>query len=159
MSALNLMIRAWTTTNHAPRSYFKAIRMMSGGGDCVGTPGQGAGHGGGAGGSIRDAGGSFGKREAALEEQERDVKEKRQCKLYIFNRIFTLPIFFLPNRHSSVLLGSPKIRGTVPTFQEKALQKILTADRRILNKSVKCRIEIVLFSWCGSFSGTNKRSS
>lgn len=34
-----------------------------------GDPGSGAGQGGGTGGTIRDAGGSFGKREAAQEEQ------------------------------------------------------------------------------------------
>ncbi|XP_045597422.1 ATPase inhibitor mai-2, mitochondrial [Procambarus clarkii] len=34
-----------------------------------GEPGSGAGSGGGTGGTIRDAGGSFGKREAAQEEQ------------------------------------------------------------------------------------------
>lgn len=34
-----------------------------------GEPGDGAGRGGGSGGTIRDAGGAFGKREAAQEEQ------------------------------------------------------------------------------------------
>ncbi|KAK8736254.1 hypothetical protein OTU49_004896, partial [Cherax quadricarinatus] len=34
-----------------------------------GDPGSGAGHGGGTGGSIRDAGGAFGKREHAQEDQ------------------------------------------------------------------------------------------
>ena len=34
-----------------------------------GDPGSGAGQGGGTGGTIRDAGGSFGKREAAMEDQ------------------------------------------------------------------------------------------
>ncbi|MPC78327.1 hypothetical protein E2C01_072811 [Portunus trituberculatus] len=34
-----------------------------------GEPGSGAGQGGGTGGTIRDAGGSFGKREAAMEDQ------------------------------------------------------------------------------------------
>merc|ERR1712189_130152 len=42
-----------------------SCRMMSTAGD----PGSGAGKGGGSGGSVRDAGGSMGKREAAQEEQ------------------------------------------------------------------------------------------
>ncbi|KAK4326676.1 hypothetical protein Pmani_002835 [Petrolisthes manimaculis] len=40
------------------------VRSMS-----KGDPGSGAGQGGGTGGTIRDAGGAFGKREAAQEEQ------------------------------------------------------------------------------------------
>lgn len=40
------------------------VRTMS-----KGDPGSGAGQGGGTGGTIRDAGGSFGKREAAQEDQ------------------------------------------------------------------------------------------
>lgn len=42
----------------------RCVRSMS-----KGEPGSGAGQGGGTGGTIRDAGGSFGKREAAQEEQ------------------------------------------------------------------------------------------
>ncbi|KAK7070671.1 hypothetical protein SK128_014207 [Halocaridina rubra] len=49
-----------------------------------GDPGSGAGEGGGTGGTIRDAGGSFGKREAAQEEQyfrkvnEENIKKMRE---------------------------------------------------------------------------------
>lgn len=45
--------------------YYSQVRFVGG----LGEPGSGAGKGGGSGGSIRDAGGSMGKREAALEEE------------------------------------------------------------------------------------------
>ena len=53
-----------------------SARVMSTKGD----PGAGAGHGGGSGGSIRDAGGSMGKREAALEEQYVHEQEKEKLQ-------------------------------------------------------------------------------
>merc|ERR1719402_1578030 len=46
-----------------------ACQMQRGYGSDQGTMGSGAGRGGGTGGSIRDAGGAFGKMEAAHEEQ------------------------------------------------------------------------------------------
>ncbi|XP_066964097.1 ATPase inhibitor mai-2, mitochondrial-like isoform X2 [Macrobrachium rosenbergii] len=47
-----------------------------------GEPGSGSGEGGGAGGVIRDAGGAFGKREAAQEEQYfRKLQEEQLKKL------------------------------------------------------------------------------
>jgi len=56
-------------------------RMMSGTA-AVGTPGEGAGKGGGAGGSVRDAGGSMGKRQAAQEEQFFRQEQQRQIEEY-----------------------------------------------------------------------------
>ena len=52
--------------------------MMSGEAGETGIPGSGVGKGGGGGGTIRSAGGAFGKREAALEDQYfyEDQKEK-----------------------------------------------------------------------------------
>merc|ERR1711874_305890 len=55
------------------------LRMMSGSA-AVGTPGEGAGKGGGAGGSVRDAGGSMGKRQAAQEEQFFRQEQQRQIE-------------------------------------------------------------------------------
>ncbi|KAK4326677.1 hypothetical protein Pmani_002835 [Petrolisthes manimaculis] len=53
------------------------VRSMS-----KGDPGSGAGQGGGTGGTIRDAGGAFGKREAAQEEQYfRKLEEERLKKI------------------------------------------------------------------------------
>lgn len=46
----------------------------------LGEPGSGAGKGGGSGGSIRDAGGSMGKREAAFEEEYFYKQQKEQLK-------------------------------------------------------------------------------
>ncbi|XP_050695355.1 ATPase inhibitor mai-2, mitochondrial-like [Eriocheir sinensis] len=45
-----------------------------------GDPGSGAGQGGGSGGTIRDAGGAFGKREAAQEEQYFRKREREQLE-------------------------------------------------------------------------------
>lgn len=45
-----------------------------------GDPGSGAGQGGGTGGSVRDAGGAFGKREAAQEEQYFKRLEREQLE-------------------------------------------------------------------------------
>merc|ERR1711963_1273174 len=62
---------------------FSTCKMMSGSA-AVGTPGEGAGKGGGSGGSVRDAGGSMGKRQAAQEgqffrqEQQRQIEEYKQ---------------------------------------------------------------------------------
>ncbi|XP_076065932.1 ATPase inhibitor mai-2, mitochondrial-like [Oratosquilla oratoria] len=50
------------------------VRAMSG------EPGSGAGTGGGAGGTIKESGGSFGKREAALEEQYFRKMQSEQIK-------------------------------------------------------------------------------
>lgn len=50
-----------------------------------GEPGDGAGVGGGSGGTIRDAGGAFGKREAAQEEQYFRKLVCYYCVLLIFN--------------------------------------------------------------------------
>merc|ERR1711944_47157 len=54
-------------------------RMMSGSAS-IGTPGEGAGKGGGTGGSVRDAGGSMGKRQAAQEEQFFKQEQQRQIE-------------------------------------------------------------------------------
>ena len=56
-----------------------ATRMMSGESS---TPGQGAGHGGGTGGTIRDTGGSMGKRQAAQEEQFFRDEQQKQIQEY-----------------------------------------------------------------------------
>ncbi|XP_067125551.1 ATPase inhibitor mai-2, mitochondrial-like [Centruroides vittatus] len=47
---------------------------------CSGEWGSGAGKGGGSGGSVRDAGGSFGKMEAAREEEYFRKKQKEQLQ-------------------------------------------------------------------------------
>lgn len=46
----------------------------------LGEPGSGAGKGGGSGGSIREAGGSMGKREAAFEDEYFYKQQKEQLK-------------------------------------------------------------------------------
>ena len=61
-------IRAVSAARYVP------ARAMSG------SWGEGAGHGGGSGGSIRDAGGAFGKREAAMEEKYFRAKQEEQLK-------------------------------------------------------------------------------
>jgi len=60
---------------------YSTCRMMSGSA-AVGTPGEGAGKGGGSGGSVRDAGGSMGKRQAAQEEQFFRQEQQRQIEEY-----------------------------------------------------------------------------
>lgn len=52
--------------NIVPFLFFLSQVRFAGG---LGEPGSGAGKGGGSGGSIREAGGSMGKREAAFEEE------------------------------------------------------------------------------------------
>merc|ERR1739845_91277 len=66
-------------SQYIPRT--SVLRMMSGTA-AVGTPGEGAGKGGGAGGSVRDAGGSMGKRQAAQEEQFFRQEQQRQIDEY-----------------------------------------------------------------------------
>merc|ERR1712029_431369 len=61
MSALRTLFRKSVLQNYV--SFVQARNMAKG------NPGDGAGQGGGSGGSIRDAGGSFGKMEQAQEEQ------------------------------------------------------------------------------------------
>merc|ERR1712126_396313 len=60
---------------------YSTCRMMSGSA-AVGTPGEGAGKGGGSGGSVRDAGVSMGKRQAAQEEQFFRQEQQRQIEEY-----------------------------------------------------------------------------
>ncbi|KAJ8923746.1 hypothetical protein NQ315_010327 [Exocentrus adspersus] len=55
---------------------FTSIRLMS----QLGDLGSGAGKGGGSGGSIRDAGGAFGKQEAAREEEYFYKQQREQLK-------------------------------------------------------------------------------
>jgi len=58
---------------------YSSYKMMSGTA-ATGTPGEGAGKGGGSGGSVRDAGGSMGKRQAAQEEQFFRQEQQRQIE-------------------------------------------------------------------------------
>ncbi|CAD5233423.1 unnamed protein product [Bursaphelenchus xylophilus] len=58
-------------------AFFTGRRMVSSG---LGDPGSGAGRGGGSGGSVRDAGGAFGKLEAAREEEYFYKLQRAQLK-------------------------------------------------------------------------------
>ncbi|CAD6190693.1 unnamed protein product [Caenorhabditis auriculariae] len=60
--------------NQLPVVARTAVRALSGG------PGEGSGRGGGSGGSIRDAGGAFGKMEAAREDEYFYKKQKEQLQ-------------------------------------------------------------------------------